>query len=49
MYDHNRLSDLTYKVHLVQEVGISEYGANTPLPSFGSYAIGTPTEALVMA
>lgn len=32
MYLRHRLSDLTYEVHLVQEVGISEYVANIPLP-----------------
>lgn len=49
MYHRHRLSDLTYKVHLVQEVGISEYTANIPLPNFRTYAIGTLNEALLTA
>lgn len=36
-------------MHLVQEVGLSEYAANIPLPCFRSYAIGTPNETFVMA
>jgi hypothetical protein len=49
MYHRHRLSDLTYEVHLVQEVGISEYTANIPLPIIRTYATGTPSEALLTA